>query len=382
LMNNGAGKLALWVTAGLVVAAGVYLNWFTDTQGPDRGRFGAGMAISVRAEPARTMRFSDVLEAIGTSRANESVVIASRVSETVESVNFTDGAVVEKGTILVRLIQAEEAAQVEEGEANVRDAESQYARILDLEIQGNASQSLLDTRLRELESARSRLSQARARLEDRLIRAPFSGILGLRNISPGALVSPGSEITTLDDIDIIKIDFSIPERFLSTLAPGQLIETEAAAFPGEVFSGRVMTVDTRVDPVTRAVAVRAVVENQDHRLLPGMLMSIELESNERVSVAVPSVAIIPVGRENFVYIVEEDNKVRRASLDVGVRREGFTEVISGVSVGDVVANSGLMRLSPGANVRVLGDSDVSEDMAELDEAASQGSAQGIAENNE
>ena len=271
-----------------------------------------------------------------------------------QSVNFDDGQRVQAGTLIVELTNGEEKAQVAEAEANLREARSQFERFTDLVRQGNSSESVLDVRTRELEAAQSRLMAAKARLEDRMITAPFDGVLGIRQVSVGTLVSPGSAITTLDDVSVIKADFSVPEVFLSNLREGQEIDTYAAAYPGVVFKGVVKTIASRVDPATRTVQIRAEIPNQDGRLRPGMLLVVNMESNQRSVPAVPEASIVPVGDNQYVYVADENMEAKRVQIETGVQIGTMVEVLSGVTAGDRVVSSGIIRVRPGIKLNELG----------------------------
>jgi membrane fusion protein (multidrug efflux system) len=342
------GTILIWSASLLLAAAGGYLFFIGEDADSD-GR-GFERTTPVKVQSVTMGEFADVIEAIGTTRANESVVLTARVSETVQTINFEDGMWVEEGTILIELTNSEEVAVVREREAAVKEALQQFERIRDLVKTGNASQAALDLRVRSLEEERSRLAAAEARIADRIIRAPFSGVLGLRNVSQGTLVSPGTQITTLDDIDIIKLDFSVPERFISVLADGQTISAKAAAFNDRPFEGAILTVNSRVDPITRAVTVRAIIPNPDRNLRPGMLMTVELSSNTRMSLEISEGAVIPVGRETFVFLLKEDMTVERIAVLLGTRRRGKVEVKAGLEEGQKVVTSGTMRLRSGSKV--------------------------------
>jgi len=192
----------------------------------------------------------------------------------------------------------------------------------------------------------------RARAGDYVITAPFTGFLGLREVSPGTLVSPGTQVTTLDDIHIIKVDFSVPEKFISALKEGQEIAAGAAAYPGREFRGVVRTIGTRVDPVTRAATVRAEISNEDDALRPGMLLTVDLVSNLAEAVSTRENALVPVGDDQFLFRVREDETVERIKVLVGRRYGARVEVTSGLAEGDLVVISGIMRLRDGSRVRI------------------------------
>lgn len=365
------GAKIVWGSALAILAVGVLLVMTGGDDGPPQRR--GERTVSVRIERVMPRQFMDVIEAIGTARANEAVMVTARVSETVQRVNFTDGMLVEQGAILVELTNAEEVASVREAEANLKEAQQQYDRTKDLVRRGTVSQSTVDENIRAVEAARSRLAVAEARNADRIIRAPFAGILGLRSVSPGTLVSPGDQITTLDDISIIKLDFQVPERFIAALAVGQQIVTEAAAYPGQLFIGEAKTIASRVDPVTRAATVRAEIPNPGHLLRPGMLLTVELIADRRQQLAVRETAVVPIGEEKFVYVVGADGKVALVTITTAVREGGYVEVLSGLSTGQRVVYSGTLRLRQGSKVQVLSDdtpeAPAREPIADLDAAS-------------
>jgi len=301
----------------------------------------------------RTARFADRIEALGTARANESVVITARVMETIQRVNFEDGQNVERDAILLELTSTEESAQLDEARANYQDARLRYQRIADLARQGTESRSRLDEVSAARDAARARLAELRARLSDRLVRAPFRGVLGLREVSPGGLVRPGERITTLDDIDLIKVDFSVPERFLASLQPGQLIRTHAAAYPDRRFEGSITAIDTRIDPRSRAVRARAEIPNPDHALRPGMLLSLEVRANPRTSTALPEEAVVPLGNKHFIVLVDEQERARRMEVELGRREPGWVEILDALPEDTRIIIDGSTRVRPGGRVRIL-----------------------------
>lgn len=292
----------------------------------------------------------DVVEALGTAQANESVTLTAKVTDTVRRVNFEDGDYVEAGTVLIELTNQEEEALLAEARANLDDAESQLRRLEDLSGRGLTSASELDVARSRAGASRARLNSVVARLRDRLIQAPFSGLLGFRQVSPGTLLSPNTTITSIDDISLIKLDFTIPETFLGTMTPGAKIIAKSASFPDRDFEGTVRTVGSRVDPVTRAITVRAHIENDDRALRPGMLLTVAVVTAERVALVVPEGSVFQVQNRAYVYRVDGDT-VHQREIDVGGRRFGVVEVLGGLEEGDLIVVEGIIKLREGARVR-------------------------------
>jgi membrane fusion protein (multidrug efflux system) len=318
------------------------------------GGFGAGRPQAqpplVTVDRARRDRIYDVVEALGTAQANESVTLNAKVTDTVRRVNFEDGDYVEAGTVLIELTNQEEEALLAEARANLDDVQSQLRRLEDLSNRGLAAASDLDLARSRAAAQEARLNSVIARLRDRLILAPFSGLLGFRQVSPGTMLSPNTAITSIDDISVIKLDFTVPETFLGTMAPGAKIVAKSVSFPGRDFEGTVRTVGSRVDPVTRAITVRAHVENADRALRPGMLLTVEVVTAERVALVVPEGAVFQVQNRAYVYRVDGDT-VHQQEIDVGGRRFGVVEVLSGLTEGDPIVVEGIIKLREGARVR-------------------------------
>lgn len=313
--------------------------------------------------------FADVIEAIGTARANESVNITAKITDTIRSISFVDGQFIEKGEIIVELTDEEASANLEEARAGLEESRKQYNRISGLMAGGSTTRSRLDQALGDRDRARARVQALEASLADRIIRAPFAGVLGLRNISPGTLVKPGDVITTLDDISLVKIDFSVPERFISALKSGQTISALSAAYPERAFVGTVSTVDSRVDPITRAVVVRAEVPNPGSLLRGGMSLSIRLATNQRLSLTIPEDSIVPVSDKVFVYVVGPEGIAKRTRITVNRRRVGEIEVLEGLSLNDRVVVEGTHKLfMPQQPVRVVGQTkpETSDDPADAE----------------
>lgn len=328
----------------------------------------AAAPTQVIVAEAQRLPFVDTIEALGTLRANESVALTASVTDTVSALHFDDGDRVEAGKVLVEMTDAEEQAQLREARALLAEAESQFRRVQSLATQGTAAKSLLDERSREVQTARARLVAIESRLSDRLIKAPFDGVVGLRDISVGALVEPGDLITTLDDDSVLKLDLSVPSIYLGTLDPGIPVVATTRAYGERRFEGTVRAIDSRVDPVTRAVTARVLIDNDDRVLKPGMLMRVTLQKNPRETLVIPEEALMPLGRDQFVYVVTGAGDARTATrrqVTIGARRPGEVEVVDGLAAGDLVITHGTMRVRPGGAVAIKAIDDGTRPIEEL-----------------
>lgn len=312
---------------------------------------GAGQAPAVVVGAVETMAIVDRIEAVGTAFANEQADLNSTVTERIARVNFADGAFVPRGAVIAELVRSEQGAQLAQFQARLREAESQLERLQALQKQGFATRAQIETAQAAVDVARGQVAAAGSQIGDRVIRAPFSGWLSLRRISPGTVVNAGTTIATIVDYSRIKLDFPVPETFLATIRPGNPITAAAAAFPGEVFTGTISSIDPLVDPVTRAATVRAIIPNRDLRLRPGMLMTVAIEAAPRTATVVPDLALVGQGDKSFVYLVADDNSVRRAEVRTGVRRDGRVEIREGLAAGQRIVVEGTVKVRDGMVVQ-------------------------------
>jgi len=309
-----------------------------------------GAAPFVTLAAVRPERVSQKLEALGNARANESVDVSAKSSNIVTAVRFRDGERVRRGQVLVQLDDAQVRADVAAAEAALTESESQYNRSRELLSTQALSKSSFDQLEATMKANRARLAAAQARLEDTVIRAPFSGRVGLRRVSVGTLISPGDVITTLDDTSVIKLDFSVPENFVATLREGLSVRATAPAFPGRTFAGKVASIDSRVDLATRSVTVRALLANEDGALKPGMFLNVSLANDDRQALVIPEEALTPEAERQYVFVVD-GNKAERREVQIGMRRPGFVEVPTGLQAGEKVVIEGTQKVRNGGPVR-------------------------------
>jgi membrane fusion protein (multidrug efflux system) len=309
--------------------------------------------VGVIVAPAVTVEFPYRLEALGTAQANESVELTSKISEVVTAIRFEEGQDVEAGRVLVELHNAEALANVSEARAQLADARTQYQRAQNLLEKRAVPESEVERLAAQLDAADARLLAAQARLADTVIKAPFSGRVGLRRISVGALLTPGTLITTLDDVGTVKVDFAVPETHLAPLRPGLQIVARSVAYPDREFAGTVSSIDTRIDPVTRSVMIRALVPNPERLLKPGMFLNVEVVHRERRSLMLPEQAIVPEREDQYVFVVVAGDTTQKRRVVTGRRRPGQVEIVDGVREGELVVIEGVQKIDEGTRVRIL-----------------------------
>lgn len=311
---------------------------------------------------------SNEIEALGSLRANEAVSLASTVTELVTEVNFVGGQRVEKGDLLIQLDVSEELAQQDEEEARFERAKRQVARFKPLTGRGAASETVLDDAKSDMKTAEARLKAIGARIAQRQILAPFDGVLGLRNISVGTLTQSGMSLVNIDDDTVMRLDFSLSEVFLASIKTGNKITATTKAYPGKLYDGFVESIDSRIDPVTRSVVVRARIPNKDQSLKPGLLMRVVLESNPRQSLVIQEEAIIPSGNKTYVLVAAPNPNgylAERKQVELGVRRKGEVEILNGLTSDELVITHGSIKVRDGAPVSVLAHENNNETLAEL-----------------
>lgn len=315
---------------------------------------GTPPGVPVKAAQVRISRLSTDVSAVGTLLANESVMIRPEIAGRVVAIHFHEGQAVPKGARLVTLDQSEYKAILAQSEADAKLAKRRFERSQELRKQNFISQEAVDEARSNLDRSSARRQETEARLAKSEIRAPFAGIVGLRQVSPGAYVKEGADIARLEDVDSIKVDFRIPEVYVGALRPDQEVAVRVDAFPTQSFQGRIYAIEPGVDEKSRTLLVRARIPNKDRKLRPGMFARVVLSLGTRDAViVVPDQAIVPRGESAFVYRVV-GGKAALTPVTTGARAPGEVEIVKGLSPQDTVVVDGQIKLQDGAPVTVIG----------------------------
>lgn len=363
------GSIGRWLrwefsTVALVVVAlalAAAAAWWGASSGStvtaQKGAFaqkGKGPAgVPVETAIARSRTATTDIPAIGSLRSDETVKIAPEIPGRISEIRFNEGEPVKEGDALVLLDDALARAELADSEARFNLAKANFDRAEALSKTRNITERAHDEARANFETARAALELARVRLSKHTIRTPFSGIVGVRSLSAGAFVTAGTTFVNLEKIDVLKVDFKIPEIFLADIRVGQTVDVTVDALPGRSFPGEIYAIDPLVDVNGRALQVRARLENNDLILRPGLFARVSVKGQkEREVVLVPESAIVPRAGETFIYLIQ-DGKAVESKVEVGSRRGGMVEVTGGLSAGAAVVTAGHQRLKNGVTVDVV-----------------------------
>jgi membrane fusion protein, multidrug efflux system len=316
-------------------------------------RDGGNQKVSVEAATATATSSSTDLRAIGSLQSDESVQIASEIAGRVTELPFSEGGTVKAGDVLVKLDDALVQAEVSDTQARYELATGNLGRANTLAKSGNVTERARDEATANSETARAALELAKVRLSKHIIRAPFSGVVGIRKVSPGAYVAIGQPIVNIEKIDTLKVEFKLPELFLSQIKVGQEVEVEVDALPGKTFPGTIYAIDPQVDVNGRALAIRAKLPNPDLVLRPGLFVRIVVKGVAKRNVlVVPESAIVPRGADKIVFSVE-NGKAIETKVTLGARKDGRVEVLDGLKPDAVVVTAGQQKLKNGSHVEFV-----------------------------
>nr|WP_300309107.1 efflux RND transporter periplasmic adaptor subunit [Halomonas sp.] len=321
-------------------------------------------AIGAKAE---RKAWSDPLESLGTLKANESVTISATVTEIIKEINFDGGEHVERGDVLIKLDDSEEQADLRSAQALRQERQNAVNRFTQLGTRNMVPRADVEDSRAQLQQVEADIQALQAHLGNYTIRAPFDGVVGVRQISVGTLVTPGTELATLDDTSNMKLDFQVPEVRLGFLSQGLSLTATTAAYPDRIFDGEVATIDSRIDPVSRSIQVRAVLDNSDGVLKPGMLMRVTIARSPRQTLVIPESAVVPQGQRKRVWVItdRDSGSIEQRDIEVGSRREGEVEVTAGLEEGELVVTHGADRLHSAATIQLLGTEDATTSVSDI-----------------
>lgn len=350
--------LALLVVVALGAAASL---WLRQGSAPDAAAAPAAEAVRtfpVEVSVVERRNVTDKVEAMGATRASEAVGIRPLRGGRLVHLNFQPGDQVRYGDELARLDSESEQAAVAEAEANLIEAERVLRRAQSLRRTQAASQSQVDEQETRRNAARARLEAAAKDLDERTIRAPFSGVVGFNEVDVGARISDGDLLTTLDDLSTIRLVFQVPERYYGRVRVGQSVYARTPAFPDRTFQARITHIDSRIAEETRAFRVWAAHPNEDDLLPSGLTVNVEIVLEERPALMIPEEAVVAEAGGGFVFVVEKDAqtnmpRVTRRPVGIGMRTSNAVEVMRGLEEGETIVRLGVQRLRDGMPVRIL-----------------------------
>jgi membrane fusion protein (multidrug efflux system) len=317
--------------------------------------------LEVIVQTAKKRELQNNIEALGSLRANESAVLTAKSTKTITRINFEDGQRVAKGTLLVQMTNAEEAALLEEAHLKAEEARRQWKRTEVLAKTGAVSVSMLDERKRLYETARAHAQALDSRLKDLIITAPFDGVVGIRSISVGSLISPGDVIASIHDDSKMKLDFTLPATYLRSLRKGVPIEASSEDLGGKIFKSTIFSIDNQVDEVTRSIKARAILQNPQHQFKPGMLMNVVVQADSRQALVISESSLVPMGSNNFVFVVRQGKDApngliaERRQITIGQRYKGLVEVIDGLAENEKVVTHGLQKIHAGQPLSIMAE---------------------------
>lgn len=342
----------IWVLLIGMSAFVAYL--FSQNQSPEEEQKAKNSATLVNTQVVSLSSLVRQVSSLGTALANQSVYIVTNTSDYLTELHIREGQRVEKDHLIAQLNDVEERARVAELSATLLDQKRQLDRVKNLARTQATAQSLLDEQQTRVKTTQAQLDAVKARLNEMTIRAPFAGVLGLRQVSEGAYLTAGTVLTTLDDLNLIRLEFSVAEYYLAQLKAGMAVNASSVAYPGQVFKGEIKAIDTRLDPITRSVKVHALVPNGQLELRPGMLLNVSVILDEVQALQISEKAIVPLQNKHYVFVVNKDNNAIQTEVQLGQRMSGLVEIISGLNAGDEVVIEGTTKIRSGSLITKVG----------------------------
>ncbi len=327
--------------------------WLSNSNDAPQMR-GGNQPITVKTATITSATLKREVKTLGTALAYDSAKIVAATSDYLTLLNINEGQPVKKGQLLAQLNDTEEKARVNELKALLNEQKRQLARLTNLTRTQASAISLQDEQQAKVNATQAQLEALLARLSEMQIKAPFDGVLGLRQVSEGAYVSTGTVLTTLDDISVIRVEFNVSEHYIADLKLAMSLAITNVAYGQTKFVGKIKALDPRLDPVTRSIKVHGTVDNSDLRLRPGMLLNVTVELANNQVLQVPEKAIVPLQNRHYVFVVAKDNSVNQVEITLGQRIPGSIEVLSGLTEGDEVVVEGTQKLRTGMVITRVG----------------------------
>lgn len=318
--------------------------------------------------PVKATTIAGEIQALGSLHAIESVNLISQVNEYITAINFNDGQRVKKGDVLIIMNSADEQALLAEEQARLNEAQRQVNRLSILADRNITSKSALDAQKSLLAVSKAKIQGIQTAIDKRTLKAPFEGVMGLRQISLGTLAQPGMQLATLDNDNKMKLDFTVSADYLSQLQPGLSVQATTTAYPERTFSGSLSGLDSRINPVTRMISGRVIIDNSERLLKTGLLMRLTLAAADKPALLIPEEALISEGGQHFVYIINDQQAtitVRKQAIKIGTRPRGSIAVSDGLEAGQQVVIHGALRINEGAAVSITAVKKANESLTEL-----------------
>ena len=308
--------------------------------------------ITVVAQPPEKKITNDTLKLPAKILANERVQITTVVSEKIKKIIFKEGKFVKKNQVLIELFDDEERAIKKQILAEVKEAQLNYERASKLFSKGNISQTVLDNRLMLKDKLNARLDEINAKINDLKILAPFDGITGVKSFSEGSLVKPGDVITTLYDIKNLKIQAKVPEKFINKINDKTIFSLRSSIDREINVKGNVSIIDPLIDDETRTFKIIGIINNPNSLLKPGLMVDLTFNFNDRESFFIRENAVFNQDNISYVYLVNKKNTVLKKKVNIGLRKDGFVEIIDGLSSFDLVVYEGINKIKEGTAVKI------------------------------
>ena len=307
----------------------------------------------VKATEVVSFMMNDKLSITGSIVANEQVEITSVVSEKIKKINFREGSFIKKNSILVEFENAEELAVLKQIKAELEESNLNFSRAIKLLGEGNTSQAIVDKRTKEKTRLEGKVEEINAKIDDLVIKAPFDGIIGTKNFSEGSFIVPGQIIANFYDIEKVKIKIFLPEKYINKIKLNQSIQAKISA-NNLVIKGNVYAIDPFIDSKTRTFAVIAIVEqNTDLILKPGMMVNVDIFFDSQNVLSIPEGSLVPEGSQNYVFVVDKLNKVKKKKIKIGNRKKGIIEVIGGLKENELVVYEGTNKIKSGLEIELI-----------------------------